>query len=62
MFLTSHRFDGRRARLGFCAIGLGYADRDSDGVGQCPARRCDCDNIIADKRLLQSLDGQDSVG
>ena len=47
---------------GFYAIGLGYADRDSDGVGQCPARRGDCDNIIANRRLLQSLDGQDSVG
>ena len=47
---------------GFYAIGLGYADRDSYGVGQCPAGRCDCDNIIADRRLLQSLDGQDNVG
>jgi len=46
----------------FYAIGLGYSDRDSDGVGQCPARRGDCNNIIADRCLLQSLDGHDSVG
>ena len=47
---------------GFYTIGLGYGDRESDRVGQSPARRGDCNNIIADRRLLQSLDGQDSVG
>ena len=45
----------------FYAIGLGYSDRDSDGVGQCPARRGDRNNIIANRRLLQCLNGKNGV-